>query len=211
MFESIKNIIRNSLLYELIRPVLQKWQLWNWQRNGRPAPAPSLETQRVVRKYARRFSIDTLVETGTFRGDMVNAQRNVFSRIFSVELDEKLAGKAQKRFAEYEHISILQGNSINVLPEIMKEVKGPCLFWLDAHFSGGITARAGADTPIMQELRYIIENSTGEHVILIDDARCFVGRNDYPTEEELREFILKNRPNWVFEIKDDIIRTHKKK
>ena len=210
MFESIKNVLRNSLLYDLIRPVLQRRQYRNWIKEGKTGAAPSLETQRVVREYAKKFSIKTLVETGTFRGDMVNAQKNIFDKIFSIELDENLARKAQKRFAGLNHIAIYQGDSIKVLPEIMKQTTGTCLFWLDAHFSGGITAKTDVDVPIMQELKCLFDNSDGDHVTLIDDARNFVGLNDYPTIEELRDFILSKRPDWIFEIKDDIIRTHKK-
>jgi hypothetical protein len=210
MFESIKNIIRGSILYDLIRPYLQKNQYRDWLKKGRPAPAPSLATQIVVRDYAAKFSIVTLVETGTFYGDMVNAQKNIFRNIFSMELDENLAKKAQKRFAGDKHIKILQGNSRDLLQEVIKQVSGPCLFWLDAHFSGGITARGDVETPIIQELTCILDNRTEEDVILIDDARCFVGQNDYPTIKELRDLILKKRPHWIFETKDDIIRSHKK-
>jgi hypothetical protein len=209
MFASIKNIIRNSLFYDLIRPMLQEKQFQEWIKSGRPAPAPSMQTQRVVKEYAIKFSTKTLVETGTFRGDMVNAQKDMFSRIYSVELDERLAKKAQKRFSGFKHIKIFQGNSADMLPGIIKQASEPYLFWLDAHFSGGVTARGDVDTPIIQELRCILDNRTADDVILIDDARHFVGLNDYPTIQELRDFILKNRPDWVFEIKDDIIRTHR--
>lgn len=102
MLKLIKDTIRNSFLYDLIRPVLQKRQYRNWIKNGKTGAAPSLETQRVVREYAKKFSVKTLIETGTFRGDMVNAQKNIFDNIFSIELDENLAKKAQKRFAGLE-------------------------------------------------------------------------------------------------------------
>jgi len=209
MFASFKNMIRKSFLYDLIRPILQEKQFRKWIEGGRPAPAPSIQTQRVAKEYAIKFSTKILVETGTFRGDMVNAQKDIFSRIYSVELDERLAKKAQKRFSGFEHIKILHGNSADILPGIIRQASEPYLFWLDAHFSGGITARGNVDTPIIQELRCILDGRTADDVILIDDARHFVGLNDYPTIQELRDFILKKRPDWIFEIKDDIIRAHR--
>jgi hypothetical protein len=84
------------------------------------------------------------------------------------------------------------------------------LFWLDGHYSGGITAKGPLDTPIVKELDSILNHSVTGHVILIDDARCFVGENDYPTIDELREILHTERPRWVFEVKDDIIRIHEK-
>jgi len=47
-----------------------------------------------------------------------------------------------------------------------------------------------------------------EHVILIDDARLFVGKDDYPTLHALKQMVLTEQPNWNFEVKDDIIRTY---
>lgn len=47
-----------------------------------------------------------------------------------------------------------------------------------------------------------------EHIILIDDARCFVGKNGYPTIEQVKEYIIERRADWIFDVKDDIIRTH---
>src|SRR5262249_2110956 len=88
----------------------------------------------------------------------------------------------------------------------------PCLFWLDAHYSGSHfgcqTARGPRDTPIIQELEHILTHPIMSHVVLIDDARLFNGHNDYPTATELRDFIASRRPDWGVEIKDDIIRVH---
>jgi hypothetical protein len=92
----------------------------------------------------------------------------------------------------------------------LKDVKEPCLFWLDAHYSGGSTAKGDFETPIMQELQCILGHQLAEsHVVLIDDARCFVGRNDYPALDELRQFILGIYAGWIFEVENDIIRTHR--
>jgi hypothetical protein len=40
------------------------------------------------------------------------------------------------------------------------------------------------------------------------DARCFVGKNDYPTLQGLQDFVLKSRPGFAFYVKDDIISAH---
>lgn len=61
----------------------------------------------------------------------------------------------------------------------------------------------------MIELKSIFSHKIKNHVILIGDARCFTGQEDYPTIIALKEFVMKNRPNWVFEVRNDIIRIHK--
>ena len=98
------------------------------------------------------------------------------------------------------------GDSSRVLSEVLPRITEPCLFWLDAHHSGGVTARGPVDTPIMAELQLIFDARIPRAVILIDDARCFVGENDYPTLDALRQFVLENRPTWAVEVQDDIIR-----
>jgi hypothetical protein len=130
------------------------------------------------------------VETGTYTGAMVHALRGVFTSIISVELDGKLAQAAKQRFSDQTHIKIIQGDSAQVLPKIIKDIKEPALFWLDGHYSAGVTARGKKDTPIEEELNFILKNNLTKHVILIDDAHMFNGKNNYPnynkTEKKLR-------------------------
>ena len=160
-------------------------------------------------QYARKFSIDILVETGTYLCGMINAVKGFFSEIYSIEPDNSLFIKAKKRFINIKNIHIIQGDSSKVLPELLALIDYPCLFWLDAHYSGGITAKGNLYTPIIAELKSILSHKIKGHVILIDDTRCFIGSEDYPTIMALKEFVMKNRPDYLFEVKNDIIRIHK--
>ncbi len=180
-----------------------------WGKNGAVAPMPNLGKQQVIIDYIKKFLADIFIETGTYKGRMVYAVQPHIKEIFSIELDQAHYKKAQQKFAGYPNIHILHGQSSQVLPKILEGINKPCLFWLDAHWSGSSTAKADIETPIMQELECILNHhKADEHIILIDDARCFTGENDYPTIEGLRSFILDKWPGWVFEVKDDIIRTH---
>lgn len=117
-----------------------------------------------------------------------------------------LRNKARRRFQKQPHISILQGDSATVLPRLLSEIDKPCLFWLDAHFSAGVTALAKLETPIHQELRTIFAHPIKDHTILIDDARDFNGKKRYPDLVELEEFVKRTITGSSFEVKDDIIR-----
>jgi hypothetical protein len=192
------------------RQLKRKYQLW--KREGGIAPMPNLGKQRVVIDHIRRFSPEVFIETGTYKGKMVYAVMPYVDTIHSIELDSVHCHRAQERFAGYPNIHIIHGQSGEVLPEVLNDIEEPCLFWLDAHWSGGSTAKGQADTPIIQEMSCIFNHArTDEHVILIDDARCFTGENDYPTLEELKRFVLQKRPDCVFEVKDDIIRIYSEK
>jgi len=183
-----------------------------WEKKGSPLPMPNLGKQQVVIEHIKNYSPSVFIETGTYKGKMVYAIQPHIKEIYSIELDETHFKNAQKRFAGYSNIRILQGQSGEVLPRILKDIDKPCLFWLDAHYSGGSTAKGRTNTPILQELQCILNHKRAEeHVILIDDARLFVGEYDYPTVETLKNLVLGIHPDWIFEMKDDIIRTQSNK
>jgi hypothetical protein len=160
----------------------------------------------VVKEFGERFSLRLLIETGTFLGDMVYAMRNQFDHIISIELGNVLYLHAVLRFIGQRHIRILHGDSTRVLVEILGWLREPALFWLDAHYSGRVTAKGNIETPIVEEVMAIVAHPIKQHVILIDDARCFNGVGDYPTLHTLRALVA--RPGFVFEVRDDIIRIY---
>src|SRR5688572_14084116 len=71
-----------------------------WKEQGKPVPPPHAVKQVMIENYQKQSGFKTLVETGTFLGEMVEAQRNNFEKIYSIELSEKLWQKASKRFAK---------------------------------------------------------------------------------------------------------------
>src|SRR5579862_1202790 len=137
-----------------------------WRKAGALLPPPHIFKQQVVREYGARFGLRTLVETGTYKGDMVQGVERHFAEIHSIELGRELFEEARARFAGLGHIHLHHGDSATVLPELLKTVHSPALFWLDGHFSQGITARGGKDTPIVEELGAIYTHNATEDVIL---------------------------------------------
>ena len=204
-WKKAKGKLRDTYLWDVgIWPSKAKGRR-EWTRSGRPKKVPHLEKENVVRAYARSFGIDILVETGTFHGEMVSAMRNRFEQIYSIELHPELHEKAAERFHRFSHIKLVKGDSAQVLPRIATDIQEPCLFWLDAHYSGGITARGEIDTPISAELETVLERRQSD-VVLIDDSFDFNGSNGYPTLEELEWAVKGARPDYVFTVSDYIIR-----
>jgi hypothetical protein len=201
---SIKRVMPSALM-ESYYNLRRRREVNEWVVKGRPVPPPHYYKQRLLLEYAKRYKLSTLVETGTYEGDMVEACRRRFRAVFSIEIDASLYQKAKERFRSCAHVTIVQGDSADVLPGILDRVEEPCLFWLDGHYSGGITGKGNRETPIDSELRHIRRHGRRD-VILIDDARCFVGANDYPTIEELRAHVEALWPGYRFEVADDIIR-----
>lgn len=180
-----------SPLYEILFPIMQKKQLIK---------------QQTVKQYALQYSIKTFVETGTYLGSMIDAVKDVFDKIYTIELDEILYKRVKKKFAGLKHISLTFGDSAKVLPVILKKIKEPALFWLDAHYSGGITAKGKLNTPVSIEIQSILRHKVKNHIILIDDANLFVGKNNYPTIKELKDTIFKKYSQANVKIENNIIR-----
>ena len=158
-----------------------------WIQDDYPLPPPHYVKQMIVTTFALLNKHDTFVETGTYMGAMVEAQRNYFKKIYSIELSEELAEKARKQFSPYPHIEIIQGDSGVKLAEVVSGLNGPALFWLDGHYSGGITALGSKECPAYEELQ-AIKASPYAHTVIIDDHRSFA-QDTYPAVEELEELV----------------------
>lgn len=198
---------KHTALYEMWNRVRLHRELAAWERTGRGVPVPHLIKQRTVREYAARYGTPRLVETGTYMGTMLAAVRTQFVSSDSIELDPYLATRAQRRFRRHRDVRIHAGDSGAVLPRVLEALTQPALFWLDAHYSGGITARGAVDTPVAQELRAILRHpQAAAHVILIDDARLFNGSEDYPELAALPELLRANGSAHQLSVSQDIIR-----
>jgi hypothetical protein len=156
---------------------------------------------RVVLLYGQ--GTPTLIETGTYRGATVAACLGHFERIYTIELDRTLYEAARDRFADEPSVTVLHGDSSTELGRLASLVSEPVLFWLDAHYSYGETAKGPHDPPLPWELRAILDRGKPD-VILIDDARHMGVLPGYPSVDEIRELVGDRASSFVVEA--DIIR-----
>lgn len=181
------------------------FKILKWRLKGSPLPPPHVIKINIIDKFQSKFGSTTFIETGTFLGDMIEAQKSNFERLHSIELSEELYQKAAERFEKNNEITIHQGDSGKVLKEIVNNLNQQALFWLDGHYSGGETALGDKECPVLEELESIFGGEIKNHVILIDDARLFKGAKDYPTIEEIGKVISDYNSKYVVKVKNDII------
>lgn len=177
-----------------------------WLRNGCTGVAPPPVKRLVLGAYLKRFGLRQFIETGTHLGDTVAyvaQDRQV--QATSIELDDAYYEAARQRFAGYPNVTILHGDSGLILPQLVRQLTAPALFWLDGHYSGGVTGKGELDTPVSAELAAILDSKVKGHVILIDDVRCFDGTHDYPYLDRLLETVRMNG-NYRAEVSTDIVR-----
>ena len=150
----------------------------------------------ILKKYKR--NIDVFIETGTSAGETVQlAIEQGFKKIYSIELDTSVYKRAVEKFKDYAHVKISCGESDIVLASILKDLKEPCLFWLDAHPPTGAT-------PILKELKAIAQHYIKNNIILIDDMRCF-GGDLLEKKEDIIKAVSEINPKYKITFEDDII------
>jgi hypothetical protein len=203
--KALRKFLQRTPFYGLYKSLGHYPDYWYWKLRGEPERSPHLVKQRAVLEYAGRYGLSVLVETGTYYGEMVAAMKNHFEEIHSVEYDSRLARRAQKKFSGHSHIHIHEGDSQQVVPEILRSLRRPALFWLDAGYYGWAGLQ-GDKRRLTSELEAILAHPVAGHAILMDDARGLNGLNGAPTVAELTARIQSAFPGRKVEVKHDILR-----
>lgn len=178
---------------------------WYWKLRPHPVRSPHLLKQHTVLDYARKFGLRTLVETGTYYGEMVAAVKDRFDRVYSIEYDPALARQATRRFERDPRVQILEGDSAIVLPELLKSLAAPALFWLDAGYWGWDQLKRDPGR-LSTEVEAILGHPVRGHVILMDDARMLNGQNGALTFAEFQSRVASRFPDRAVELRHDIVR-----
>jgi hypothetical protein len=193
----------------LIEEKYNSWRSLMWQKwldEGSILPPPHAIKQKVIADYKNQYNCKNLIETGTLHGEMIEAQKRSFKKVYSIELDKKLFKEAVDKFKYDLNVKIIHGDSAVKMQDVIKEIKTQSIFWLDGHYSGTYTAKGEVDCPIYGELDCIFSSKIKNHILLIDDARCFTGENSYPKIEELNEYVIKFNKDYSMTVDCDIIR-----
>lgn len=180
--------------------------MFNVRKHGWSIPPFSLVKRAMLRREALRIHAASFVETGTYLADTTWYLRRDFKQIFTIEVEPNLAAVARDRFKRWPHVRIVEGDSGDQLAAVVAQVVSPTLFWLDGHYSAGITGRGETDCPIWKELDAIVARADLKHSIFIDDARCFGDDPAYPTLEEMRDWCARKLPRHTFGVENDIIK-----
>ena len=155
------------------------------------------------RRHLDKYPNYVFVETGTFLGDGVQDALNCdFKKIYSFEVGADLVKSVKARFQKNENVQIIQDTSANMY-QYIKDIGLPITFWLDAHWSQGITSYQDVYCPILKELDAISQHSVKTHTILIDDIRLFgTWEFNHITLEQVKEKVLEINKDYKFEFLD---------
>ena len=181
-------------------------ELLNWSDRFYDSPAPQFVKMRILKSGNKP---EVWIETGTYYGQTTESLAANGSMVYSIEPSRALANDAAIRFSEDKNIEIINDLSEAILENLLKKIaldgKSTVSFWLDGHYSEGITHLGPLETPIEKELQIISKfmNSFKAVSIYIDDFRCFVGmRPDYPSPSFLSLWAESHNASW--DVRHDI-------
>lgn len=207
-----KTRTRNRLL--AVMPWLERVGEWRqllravrrWRREGWFVPVPYFVRRAQLLQLGREIDARVVVETGTFRGDTTSFLAGHFEEVHTIEVVPELAELARERFSQKRSIRVWDGDSPEVLRRILPDMKGPVLFYLDGHDSGGVTGKGTAACPVREELEVLFACCRGETVVVvIDDARLFGSDPDYPGLEDVRSWVERSSPGAGVRVENDAI------
>ena len=175
-------------------------------RQGWSAPLPPLLKRSFLKGIARDEQARVFVETGTYFGDTIWYLRDTFEQLHSIEVDPYLFAQASSRFRRMPSVVMHQGDSGSLLSGIVPSLSGKTMYWLDGHYSAGITGSGELHCPLLRELESIFVLTASPFVIAIDDARCFGTDPAYPTIDFLRERVAAlSRSSVTISVENDVI------
>lgn len=141
---------------------------------------------RVLRRLGARTGARCLIETGTFHGVTAARCARVFERVYTIELDGRLAREAVRHLQRFPNVEVLEGDATALLPRVLaKEDARDAVVFLDAHYSGGETARGPVPEPAVLELAALAPFAERICGVVIDDFRLFGVEPGFPAKAEL--------------------------
>jgi hypothetical protein len=122
-----------------------------------------------------RYRLTAFVETGTSRGHTALLASTHFRIVHTIEVSKTRFDCALPELKAAGNVRRWLGESPKILPEIIKLLSGPALFFLDGHWSGGpkVTER---ECLLVEELEIVLPRVEEEpdDCILIDNAGMFL-------------------------------------
>lgn len=128
------------------------------------------------------FPNSIMIETGSCMGDGVATALNLgFTKIYSIEIDRHRHDYCVSRFKNNLNVRLYLGDSIDVLPDILRNIHESCTFLLDAHISKLDQLHGKLICPLLEEIKIIakhgLENKI-RHKLIIDDKKFLNGMNE---------------------------------
>jgi hypothetical protein len=170
-----------------------------WALKGFNVPAPNFVKKKILKR--RFIKYIACVETGTYLGETTKFLAKNAQSVFTIEPQRDLYNFSKNRLSKLKNTTFVFGTSEEFLPQVIEKLNNCSAvnFWLDGHYSGGITYQGVKDSPIVSELSYILPftRKLREVIIAIDDFRDFsLDESGYVARSTLVSYAEKFGLSW---------------
>jgi len=129
---------------------------------------------KIEHEPFKLFKTKYFVETGTYLGEGIkDALECNYPEIYSIEIKPELYWQQVSTFHSLINVNIIFGDSAYILYDLIKDFNEQITFWLDGHYSEGITGKGPYLCPLIRELNQIKKHHIKTHNIIIDDWRLW--------------------------------------
>jgi hypothetical protein len=167
---------------------------------------PSLDKNFLYKLREDYKEYKCFIETGTYTGNTIFNMEQLFDKLYTIEISEHLYKNTSSLYRGNK-INFILGDSVKVFNYLLPLLNEKCIFFLDGHYSGGVTGKSEKDCPLNEEIQSINTNFNNEAIIIIDDYRLFgtKGNEDWLNiNKDDILFILKDRIKEVYHLDSEL-------
>ena len=164
----------------------------------------------LARRLREQLDLERAIETGTYLGGTARRLGTIFPRVVTIERSAELHAQAAAALQDLPIVEVVHGHSADRLLELA-DPELPTLYFLDGHWSAGMTAGADDECPVLREVAAIGSGNPND-CLVIDDARLFAAPpppphdpEAWPTLVEVLDAIRAARPDHHITVLDDQI------
>jgi len=167
-------------------------------------PSININFLKSIKDYDNTYI--NFIETGTYHGGTISKMIRYFTNLYTIEIKEEFYKKCKQKYRNTK-INFHLGDSSEVLKNILPNIEGKSIIFLDGHWSAGNTGKGNKDCPLYEELENIVSFHKEACIIIVDDVRLFGKGPNKGTEvcnwedinrEKILQLVNKRLKNFYF-------------
>ena len=131
----------------------------------------------TISKLVKKFNIDTLIETGTFRSQNARVMSSIFSNVLTCEVNDEYYWYSVNKTLFIPNIKVMHKNSVDFLKLVSLSSNKNLFYYLDAHFY---------DPTLPKEEKFVVKK---ELKSINSNCNCIIVIHDFDTENGLGHLV----------------------